>query len=122
MCAQVTLGVTNHAWVMIPRLHEAIVKALIKDISSGDYAPGSTLPTENDLAEAHGVSRTAAREVMRTLRTLGLVEIRRRKGASVLPRRDWNMLDPTVLSLTIENASDLEKARLVQVPGIGINR
>jgi DNA-binding FadR family transcriptional regulator len=107
---------------MIPRLHEAIVKALIKDISSGDYAPGSTLPTENDLAEAYGVSRTAAREVMRTLRTLGLVEIRRRKGASVLPRRDWNMLDPTVLSLTIENASDLEKARLVQVPGIGINR
>jgi GntR family transcriptional regulator, galactonate operon transcriptional repressor len=90
------------------RLHEAIVKALVKDISSGAYAPGSTLPTENDLAEAHGVSRTAAREVMQTLRTLGLVEIRRRKGATVLPRRDWNMLDPTVLSLTIENASDLE--------------
>jgi GntR family galactonate operon transcriptional repressor len=93
------------------RLHEAIVKALVKDISSGTYEPGSTLPTENELAEAHGVSRTAAREVMQTLRTLGLVEIRRRKGATVLPRRDWNMLDPTVLSLTIENASDLEVYR-----------
>jgi GntR family galactonate operon transcriptional repressor len=112
----------DHSHDPMTTLHEAIVTALIKDITSGAYPPGSTLPTEMDLAEAHGVSRTAAREGMQKLRTLGLIEIRRRKGATVLPRNAWNLLDPAVLGMAVQHVKDfafyrsLLEARLVIEP------
>lgn len=87
-------------------LHEPIVQMLIHDIASGRFPPGATLPTEIELAETHGVSRTAAREVMQKLRTLGLVEIRRRKGATVLASQHWNLLDAAVLGTAIRHATD----------------
>lgn len=87
-------------------LHETIVETLIQQIASGLYSPGMTLPTEIELANSYGVSRTAAREAMQKLRTLGLIEIRRRKGATVLESRRWNLLDPAVLSMAVRHATD----------------
>jgi GntR family transcriptional repressor for pyruvate dehydrogenase complex len=42
--------------------------------------PGDFLGTENDLAERHGVSRIVARDALRTLEALGIVEIKMGKG------------------------------------------
>ena len=46
-----------------------------KKLKSGDF-----LGTENDLAERHGVSRMVARDALRTLEALGIVEIKMGKG------------------------------------------
>lgn len=90
------------------KLHEPIVTEMIHAIASGKYAPGTVLPNELELAQANGVSRTAAREAMQKLQSLGLVEVRRRKGASVLPLSAWNLLDPTVLEVAVEHVVDVE--------------
>jgi DNA-binding FadR family transcriptional regulator len=90
------------------KLHEPIVTEMIEAIVSGRHAPGASLPNEIDLAQARGVSRTAAREAMQRLQSLGLIEVRRRKGASVLPRSNWNLLDPTVLDAAIAYATDVD--------------
>jgi GntR family galactonate operon transcriptional repressor len=90
------------------KLHESIVADLIEAIVSGRHAPGTSLPNEIELAEAKGVSRTAAREAMQKLQSLGLIEVRRRKGASVLPRSDWNLLDPSVLDVAVTYVADVE--------------
>lgn len=90
------------------KLHESIVADLIEAIVSGRHAPGTSLPNEIELAEAKGVSRTAAREAMQKLQSLGLIEVRRRKGASVLPRSAWNLLDPSVLDVAVTHAADVE--------------
>src|ERR1700742_2706022 len=42
--------------------------------------PGDFLGTEKDLASRHGVSRIVARDALRTLEALGIVEIRMGKG------------------------------------------
>src|SRR5262245_19143838 len=42
--------------------------------------PGDFLGTENDLAARYGVSRIVARDALRTLEALGIVEIRMGKG------------------------------------------
>jgi GntR family transcriptional repressor for pyruvate dehydrogenase complex len=42
--------------------------------------PGDFLGTEKDLAARHGVSRIVARDALRTLEALGIVEIRMGKG------------------------------------------
>lgn len=96
----------DHPTPPMTTLHEPIVQVLIQEIASGRYPAGATLPTELELAQTHGISRTAAREVMQKLRTLGLIEIRRRKGATVLSNQDWNLLDPVVLNTAIQHVTD----------------
>ena len=104
------------------KLHEAIVAQLVDAILSGIYPVGSTLPNEAELAAAHGVSRTAAREAMQKLASLGLIESRRRKGATVLARESWKLLDASVLSVAVLRVADapffqsLVEARLLIEP------
>ena len=50
---------------------------LAKMILDGEYRPGEQLPTERELAEQLGVSRTMVREAAKLLEARGLVEIRR---------------------------------------------
>jgi GntR family transcriptional repressor for pyruvate dehydrogenase complex len=53
-------------------------------IRKGRLQPGDRLPTEMELTETLGVSRTCIREAMKCLEYLGLVRIRPRVGATVL--------------------------------------
>src|SRR5260370_6170413 len=55
--------------------HE-LVERLTADIVSGKLAPGSRLPTEQEMIAATGVSRTVVREAGAALRAEGLVGTR----------------------------------------------
>lgn len=67
-------------------------------IVSGAIAEGAYLPREAELAERFGASRQAVREALKVLAAKGLVASRRRAGTSVLPRSNWNLLDPDVIA------------------------
>jgi DNA-binding FadR family transcriptional regulator len=67
-------------------------------ITSGEFRPGDTLPIENDLCQAYGVSRSTIREAVKNLAAKGLVEVSPKTGTRVLPFADWNLLDQDVLS------------------------
>lgn len=54
-------------------------------IGASNRKPGDALPTEVELAEEFGVSRTVVREALTRLRLLGLVESVKRKGSVVTP-------------------------------------
>ena len=56
---------------------------LAKMILDGEYRPGEQLPTERELAEQLGASRTMVREAAKLLEARGLVEIRRGVGTFV---------------------------------------
>jgi GntR family transcriptional regulator, transcriptional repressor for pyruvate dehydrogenase complex len=56
------------------RLYEQIVQQVEASIHKGQLKPGDQLPPERELAEQFGVSRTAVREAVKTLREKGLVE------------------------------------------------
>src|SRR5215469_4208452 len=56
------------------RLYEQIVQQVEESIHKGALKPGDQLPPERELAEQFGVSRTAVREAVKTLREKGLVE------------------------------------------------
>jgi DNA-binding FadR family transcriptional regulator len=72
---------------------EAIGRAILR----GEVAEGAALPVEASLAAAHGVSRAVVREAMKVLAAKGMVSIRPSTGTRVLPRRQWQLLDPEVL-------------------------
>ncbi len=56
---------------------EVTVERLGSAIKMGFFAPGEQLPTERDLSELMGVSRTTIREAIRVLTVQGSLEVRR---------------------------------------------
>lgn len=64
--------------------YQQIVNQLLADIKRGSYAVGATLPTENRLVTAHGVSRHTVRQAMQELKQMGVVEAQQGKGTIVI--------------------------------------
>src|SRR6476661_7158528 len=65
------------------RLSDRPAARLGGQIDAGALRPGDRLPTEQRLAEAHGVSRTVVREAVHQLRSRGLVRSRQGSGVFV---------------------------------------
>lgn len=68
-----------------PALVEQVVARMSEGIYGGEFPPGSELPSEGKLATAIGVSYTVMREAMRSLRSLGLVEVSHGRRPRVKP-------------------------------------
>lgn len=93
------------------RLRGAIAHYLGSAIVSGQIAPGETLTGEVANAEALDVSRSAYREAVQVLTAKGLVESRPKAGTRVLPRSQWNILDPAVLGWAFSGEPDIHFVR-----------
>jgi DNA-binding FadR family transcriptional regulator len=65
------------------RLSDRVADALRAAILVQNLAPGTQLPTERELTEQFGVSRTVVREAIRILVTEGIVEVRSGSGHRV---------------------------------------
>ncbi|HKY55455.1 MAG TPA: GntR family transcriptional regulator [Anaerolineales bacterium] len=113
-------------------LTEVAQQELRKAIASGTYRPGSQLPTEAELCEMLGVSRTVVREALRVLEDDGLVARRHGVGTFVrnhpiLKNLNFNFGITEMIEsagskagtsyLAIQNeAADQEKAEQLRVP------
>ena len=64
-------------------LYMQVAHHLESRISNGDFAVGSLLPTENELAEALGVSRQTVRQAIALLRNKGRLSARKGVGTRV---------------------------------------
>ena len=64
-------------------LADGVENTLLRYIRSSGLAPGDALPKEAELAEKLNVSRHIIREGVSRLKTLGLIESRRRRGMTV---------------------------------------
>ena len=67
------------------RLYRQIADQIRTLIGSGEFAAGSRLPPERDLAKQLGVSRPSVREALIALEVEGLVEVRIGSGIYVQP-------------------------------------
>jgi GntR family transcriptional regulator, transcriptional repressor for pyruvate dehydrogenase complex len=85
-------------------------------ILGGEIAEGARLPNERDLAEQFGVGRPTVREALRSLETLGIVEIRAgRSGGAYAARPSEATLGTalsTLVSLRGASAQELAEFRL----------
>lgn len=87
-------------------VREALLHCLVEMVVSGRFPENSTLPNEAELTEQFGVSRTSLREAMQYLSALGMVRSRTRAGTTVLPKENWNYLDPIVLEVMLSVGAD----------------
>jgi len=68
------------------RLYRQIADQLRSLISKGEFATGTRLPAERDLAKQLGVSRPSVREALIAMEVEGWVEVRTGSGVYVLDR------------------------------------
>ncbi|WP_433197436.1 FadR/GntR family transcriptional regulator [Nocardia sp. CA-107356] len=83
-----------------------VFEQIAADVLSGELAPGATLPSERQLAEALGVSRPAVREALQRLAAAGLVAVRQGDATTVLDYRRGAGLE--VLPRLLVRAGELE--------------
>ena len=101
-------------------LHSDVLWALGLAVVSGTYPQGAILPSDSELLERFGVSRTVLREALKTLAAKGLIEARARIGTRVLPRNRWNLFDADVLAWFFELGPDVSFLRSLAEVRIGI--
>ena len=65
------------------RIYEKVVEKLKESISKGEILPGDPLPSERQLMDDFGVSRSSVREAFRVMELLGLIESVPGKGRFV---------------------------------------
>lgn len=107
--------------VKTSRLYEQIVQQVEDSILKGQLKPGDQLPAERDLAQRFGVSRTAVREAVKTLREKGLVEAYSGRGTFVTngtSQATRQSLDLMIRVNQQEGSANLAELRLVLEPDI----
>jgi DNA-binding FadR family transcriptional regulator len=77
-------------------LHNSLLTSLGTSIVSGEYPAGQVITLDGVSAE-HGMSRSVAREAIRVLESMGMVESRRRVGITIQPSDKWNVFDPRMI-------------------------
>ena len=102
--------------LMPQRLSDRLAVLLGEQIESGALRPGDRLPTEAQLALAHGVSRTVVREAVHQLKSRERVVSRQGSGVFVaaLPTHQPLAFDPAVLGSVQAVVHVVELRRVIE--------
>ena len=88
-----------------PRRAQIIISEFTKQIRSQKYLPGSKLPSEQQIKQQFGVSRSVAREAIASLQSTGLVETKQGIGTFVLSSA--NTSEFTLSPASVVTVSDI---------------
>ncbi len=99
------------------RIYEKVVEKLKESIFKGDILPGDPLPSERQLMDDLGVSRSSLREAFRVMELLGLIESIPGKGRFVRHPRTIAE-DKETMHLEDSAILELMEARRVLDPAI----
>jgi len=95
-------------------LSEQVAVQIADMLSAGRWAPGEKLPSEAELCQAMGVSRSTVREALKSLAFVGLVRMRTGQGTFVCdgPPRFLNRLVAHGRLNSAKDVKDLTEARI----------
>jgi GntR family transcriptional regulator, galactonate operon transcriptional repressor len=108
-------------------LSRRITREIIASIIQGHYGPGDLLPTEDELCQQLGVSRSVVREATKAVTILGMVRSRQGRGTEILPYENWNDFAPEVIEARrdLQTVDEflvhlLELRRIIEVEAAGL--
>ena len=99
------------------KLVDEIIESLRRDIVTRRLPDGERLPSEKDLAERFGVSQPTAREAIRALETLGLVQVLHGNGSYVTSRGDFALASALQTLLQLQSVGIMEVLDVRQALG-----
>jgi len=89
-------------------LTERTVQQVIGWLKDGTLKPGGKLPSQNELVQQLGVSRTGVREALQVLAALNLIDIRPGLGCFVKTVATEYIVNADVLAILLEKEAILE--------------
>jgi DNA-binding FadR family transcriptional regulator len=103
-------------------LAHGLVEDLSLKIRDGALRPGDKLPTESEIMQAFGVSRTVVREALSKLQAGGLVETHHGVGTFVLQPRSGGVfrLDPSDVATSVDVLAVLELRVSLETESAGL--
>lgn len=106
--------------VLKTRVSEGIIEQVRDLITSGRLKSGDRLPAEREFAQTLSVSRSAVREAIRALESLGILEARAGEGTFVVTPPEGQQRDPITASLSQvwSTQRNLFEVRKVLEPGV----
>ncbi len=103
---QNNLGITRKTIV------DQIVESMIHSVASGRFPIGTKLPSEYELMEELRVSRNSLREAVKTLVSMGILEIKRGDGTYVCGQMNPSALDTLVYGMIFDLSTSRELVEL----------
>jgi len=95
-----------------PKGSEIVQQHLLNRIVSGEYSPGSRLPTVADLASGYDVGRSTIREALSALKAMGYIDIKHGGGTFVSKQLPTdNDPNKNVLSPSMDSLREVIEAR-----------
>lgn len=109
------------------RLYEQVAQQIQQFIVSAEWPAGSKIPTERELGEQFGVSRTVIREALKTLSERGLISILPGRGIFVADLSASALTEPMRLLLqrhnfSYENLVEARRVLEVEIAGLAAQR
>jgi DNA-binding FadR family transcriptional regulator len=111
-----------------PRIHSAVARNLGRRIVLGRLKPGCLLERDVKASKRLGVFHATYREALRILKAKCLLHSRPNMGARVSTPREWNLLDPEILSWALDLDPDDKRLngtadpQVARVPSPLVNR
>ena len=115
-------GLSSSKLEQSPSLTSVLTKRLRMQIDSNALSVGERFPTDAEISEAFGVSRTVVREAVSALREEGLISTQRGRGSIVAARsparpfgispKELESLDDVIRVLELRTALEVEAAGL----------
>lgn len=99
---------------------ELVLEQMKEMINSGEWQPGTKIPSENELASLMGVSRVTIRSAIQKLSSLGLVESRHGEGTYVCTldgSQCFNSMIPMIMLSNHDRESLHEFRTMIEVEG-----
>jgi len=110
-----------------PRLSDKVAELLLETILVRGLEPGSRLPSERELGEQFGVSRTVIREAVRALAARGIIDVRTGSGLRVAAVDGSSVMESISLflrssSLEYPKVHEVRKLLEVEIAGLAAER
>lgn len=101
-------------------LYELVAQEIKKHIIKNGLRPGDKLPTEKEMCERFGVSRSSVREAIKSLQSLGIIESKQREGIILRNLNPDTFVDYLTFGLQFGDATVKELAEARRIVEIGI--
>ncbi len=85
------------------KISTEIVAAIKAKLLDGTLKNGDKLPTESEMVEQLGVSRTPVREAIKILESIGVIQIKRGEGMFITNNPSHFSLNPLIFSLIMHS-------------------
>jgi DNA-binding FadR family transcriptional regulator len=92
----------------------AAADGLLQLVVVGTFPPGSTLPSEAELAARFQMSRLTVREAIRSLASTNVIRVQQGRSSVINPADQWSPLDPSLLKFRGQASGEPLPKRLIE--------